>query len=654
MSSKPTASRSPAVSGPMRRISDSEIWRLVGEFTQIIWRASPDGQSIVAPTWTAVTGQSEQEVQDGGWLLRVHEDDRERVIHEWAETIRGGTELSTEFRLELHDGRYEWFRSRAEPLRNQRGRIKGWIGITSSIDEQKRTDVALTESAARLRLIVDAARVGTLDWDLASDEIDVNPRGLELLGATDSTLTTDLLETLVEPEDRPRFRQALDQALDPSGPGTFEAVFRVRRPDRLTAWIGVRGAVRYPDSSFRTGGPRLLGVLTDLTHERFRDAQLREAQKLDAVGQLAGGVAHDLNNILTAMMAGVHLAIQHGELDERTERRLAQVRAECHRASTVIRELLAFGRKQLVTPTVCRPADIVRECQPMLARLIGEDIELDFDLGGSHGMLVDRAQMVQVIVSLAVHARDSMPTGGRLSITTADEPNHVLIEVADTGMGVTAETRARLFEPYFTTRKLGWGTGLGLSVVHGIVSQFGGEIEVDSAPGEGSTFTMRFAAHAAPPRTISEGPPTPRELHGRETILLVEDEQVLRNQLADSLRDLGYTILEARNGYDALAVLEAHSAPVHLILSDVIMPEMNGVSLVAQLREWYPNIRVLFITGYSEEAVASYGVLVSNTALLLKPFLIPDLAARIRGVLDGPRQHEVPEKTNGARKGSVR
>jgi PAS domain S-box-containing protein len=638
----------------MRRISDSEIWRLVGESTQIVWRASPDGQSIVAPNWTVVTGQSQDEVQDGGWLLRVHDDDRERVVHEWAEAIRGGTELSTEFRLALRDGRHEWFRSRAEPLRNQRGRLKGWIGITSSIDEQKRTDLALTESAARLALIVDAARVGTLDWDLAADEIDVNERGLELLGVSNSTMTADRLESLVDPDDRARFRQALDQALDPSGPGTFETIFRVRRPDRQLAWIGVRGAVRYPDASFRTGGPRLLGVLTDLTHERFRDAQLREAQKLDAVGQLAGGVAHDLNNILTAMMAGVHLAMQHGDLDEPTDRRLTQVRDECQRAAAVIRELLAFGRKQLVTPTICRPADVVRECQPMLTRLLGEEIELDLDLGGTHGMLVDRAQIIQVIISLAVHARDSMPTGGRLSIVTADEPNHVLIEVSDSGMGVTAETRARLFEPYFTTRKLGWGTGLGLSVVHGIVSQFGGEIEVDSAPGEGSTFTIRFAAHTAPQRIANEGPPTPRELHGRETILLVEDERVLRNQLAESLRDLGYTILEARNGYDALSVLEAHAAPVHLVLSDVIMPEMNGATLVAQLREWYPNLRVLFITGYSEEAVAGYGVLVSNTALLLKPFLIPELAARIRAVLDGPRQHEGAESTNGAHEGSVR
>jgi two-component system cell cycle sensor histidine kinase/response regulator CckA len=269
---------------------------------------------------------------------------------------------------------------------------------------------------------------------------------------------------------------------------------------------------------------------------------------------------------------------------------------------------------------VCRPSDIVRECQPMLSRLFGEDIVLDLQLDATRGMLVDRAQMVQVIVSLAVHARDSMPTGGRLTIATMDGPKnpggesrHVIITLSDTGMGVSAETRARLFEPYFTTRKLGWGTGLGLSVVQGIVAQFGGAIDVESEPGEGTTFVIKFPAVDPPtPSAISAGD-TPTELLGRETILLVEDEQVLRNQLAEALRELGYIILEARNGYDALSVLDAHGAPVHLVLSDVVMPEMNGTALVAQLREWYPNLRVLFITGYSEEAVAGYGVVVSNT-----------------------------------------
>lgn len=764
-----TSTRPPAVSGATRRISDSEVWRLAGKFAQIVWRASADGQSIVAPTWTIVTGQSHQEVQAGGWLDVVHPEDRERVGRDWADAIASQDELICEFRVLLRTGRYEWFRARGEPMRNRRGRIKGWIGITQNVDEQRRTDHALTESSARAKLIVDAARIGTLDWELADDEMDVNARGLELLGMPPgSAMTAADLDRVVDADDRIRLRRAIEAALDPAGSGNFDCVFRVHRPDRQIGWIGARGAVRFPDESESPRSVRLLAVLSDLTREmheledrawlstlvassndaiialtpdgtvthwnaaaerifghsatdmvgesvfrivppdqieeqavllesarngadisnvvtervtkderrlivsltlspirdangtlmglsaierditadRFRDAQLREAQKLDAIGQLAGGVAHDLNNILTAMMAGVHLAIQHGGLDARTQGRLSQVRDECYRASSVIRELLAFGRKQLVTPSVCRPGDVVRECQPMLTRLVGEDIVLDLQFGATRAMVVDRAQMIQVIVSLAVHARDSMPQGGKLTISTMDGPKnpagesrHVIITVADTGMGVNAETRARLFEPYFTTRKLGWGTGLGLSVVHGIVAQFGGEIEVESEPGLGTTFIIKFPAVDAPaPASMSvEG--TPKEMQGRETILLVEDEQVLRNQLAEALRELGYTVLEARNGYDALTVLEAHGAPVHLVLSDVVMPEMSGTALVAQLREWYPNLRVLFITGYSEEAVAGYGVVVSGTALLTKPFVIPELAARVRAVLDGPRQN---------------
>jgi two-component system, cell cycle sensor histidine kinase and response regulator CckA len=319
------------------------------------------------------------------------------------------------------------------------------------------------------------------------------------------------------------------------------------------------------------------------------------------------------------------------------------VRDECFRASSVIRELLAFGRQQVVTPHACSLNDIVREAQPMLRRLVGEDIELKIDLGGRAGVFVDRGQLLQVIVSLAVHARDSMPTGGRLTVTTDDDSSdtparHVVLTIGDTGVGVTAETRARLFEPYFTTRKLGWGTGLGLSVVHGIVAQFNGTIDVDSEPGEGTTFTIKMPAVEPPAVAARDVDNTPVELHGSETVLLVEDERVLRDQLAEALRELGYTVLEARNGYDALTVLERHGAPIHLIVSDVVMPEMSGTSLVAQLREWYPNLRVLFITGYSEEAVANYGVMVSNTSLLMKPFMVTELAARIRGVLAEPRR----------------
>lgn len=767
-SKHPTPARPPAVSGAIRRISDSEVWRLAGNFTQIVWRASADGQQIVAPTWTIVTGQSQDGLQAGGWLERIHTEDRERVTHDWSEALRLSDELITEFRLQLRDGKYEWFRARGEPMRNRRGQVKGWIGITSNIDEQKRADQALAENAARIRLIVDSARIGTLDWDLASNEMDVNQRAIELLGAGhDGSMNADDLERVVDADDRLRVRHAMDQALDPSGPGRFDVVFRVRRPDRQTVWIGARGGVHFPDPA-DPRGIRLLAVLTELTREmreledrawlatlvassndaiialdpeglvlhwnsaaerifgytetemigesvfklvppdqaeeqavlldsarndadvtnvvterlckdgrriiasvtlspirngsgaliglsaierditadRFRDAQLREAQKLDAVGQLAGGVAHDLNNILTAMMAGVHLAIQHGSLDTRTQTRLSLVRDECFRASSVIRELLAFGRKQMVTPHVCRANDIVRECQPMLARLVGEDIELDVQLSSERGVFVDRAQMVQVIISLAVHARDSMPTGGRLTISAVDASateghvsRQVIITVTDTGLGVTAETRARLFEPYFTTRKLGWGTGLGLSVVHGIIAQFNGTIDVESEPGEGTTFTITLPACDPPTVTTLQAENTPEELRGRETILLVEDERTLRSQLGESLRDLGYIVLEARNGYDALMVLEQHGAPIHLVLSDVVMPEMSGSALVEQLRSWYPNLRVLFITGYSEEAVAGYGVIASNTALLMKPFVIPELASRIRAVLDGPRQN---------------
>lgn len=764
------AGRAPAVSGVARRISDSEVHRLGGDYTQIVWRASADGQHIVAPTWTLVTGQLPWQIHEGGWLQRVHAEDRDRAAADWADAFRGGTELTSEFRIRLVDGRYEWFRVRAEPVHNRRGDIKGWIGITTNIDEQKQNEAALREAADRVRLIVDAASAGTMDWALERDAIELNPRARDLLGLPpDVEVTIETIDSAIDGADRTRFRWALERALDPAGAGAFDVIFRVNRTGQTPTWIGTRGGVRFGDATEAPRrGIRLLAVLTDLSREmreledrawlstlvqssndaiialtgdgivthwnsaaekaygyssvemvgqsmfrivppdqaaeqsawlssaaaggdvsnvvtermakdggrlivaatlsairddeggliglsaierditadRFREAQLREAQKLEAVGQLAGGVAHDLNNILTTVMAGVHLVIQHEAIEPAAKRRLSQVRDECYRASAVIRELLAFSRKQVLTLQKCRLNEVVKECEPMLTRLVGEDVRLDVRLDAKQGVFVDRAQMMQVIVSLAVYARDSMPNGGRLRIATTDDnipssgraAKQVVLVMSDTGVGITSETRARLFEPYFTTHKLGWGTGLGLSVVHSIIERFHGTIEVESEPGQGSTFAIRLPAVDLP--SLPQGAPgeVSAPSRGGETILLVEDERVLRDQIADALRDLGYTVLEARNGYDALTVLERHNAPVHLVLSDVVMPEMNGAALVKQLREWYPNLRVLFITGYSEQAVASYGVVVPDTALLLKPFVIPELATRVRAVLDGPRQ----------------
>jgi PAS domain S-box-containing protein len=749
----------------VRRVSESEIWRL-GDSTQIVWRAAADGSRFVAPTWTDVTGQRQEELDAAGWLASVHPEDRARVANDWSEALRGGHELMTEFRVRLKDGSYQWFRSRGEAMRNRRGEVKRWIGITWSIDDQRRMEEALRESVKRLKLIVDSARVGIMDWDLEADELDMNLRARELLGLpTEAPLTIDAFERVVDPEDRMGLRAAIDVAVDPSGSGHFEAVFRVRRPDRQLSWIAGRGSVRFVEDQERRRGVRLVGAITDLSREmreleerawlaslvasssdaiiaqtpeggithwnaaaerifgysaqemigqsifrivppdqvaehaahlsvvrrggdvsnatiervgkdgrrivvaltlspirdanglliglsaierditddRFREAQLREAQKLETVGRLAAGVAHDLNNTMTALMAGVHLVIQQPGLDARASARLAQVRDDCFRASSVIRELLAFGRKQALAPHVCRPNDIVREAEPMLNRLLGEDIELELELRAERGVFVDRALMLQVIVSLATQARDSMPIGGRVTISTNDEaplpgrpPRRVLFTITDTGTGLPADTQARLFDPYYATRKLGWGTGLGLSVVHGIVSQFGGTIAVDSPTGEGTTFTISLPAFD--PRTPAPvTPANPLQFAGGvETILLVEDERVLRDQLAQSLRQLGYTVIEARNGNDALTALERHSA-VDFVLSDIVMPGMNGVALVAQLRERYPDVRALFMTGYSEEAAASYGV-VSGAALLMKPFVISELAARIRSVLDGSRQ----------------
>jgi two-component system cell cycle sensor histidine kinase/response regulator CckA len=750
------------------RISDSQVLRLAGEFSQIVWRCNADGSRVVAPTWSILTGQTEAELQNGGWQVRIHPDDRAQLAGAWKRALDDGSDLDAEFRVLLRGGIYEWYRARGEAQRNRRGQVRSWIGMVVNIDEQKRAERSLREQAERLQLVIEAARVGTLDWDLEDDEIHVDRGSRDLLGVPPEThVTIDLLESLVHADDWTNVKAAIEAALNPASGATMDVVFRVT-PNGETRWIGVRGRVCFTDDADGCRGVRLLGVLTDLTSEmgeledrawlaaivsssndaiivltpdgivthwnaaaeriygyssaemmgagifrivppdladevaaflesakldadvtnvvterlakdgrrlivtvtlsairdrqgaligvsaierditadHLRDEQLREAKQLEGVGQLAAGIAHDMNNILTAMMAGVHLVIQNSELTPRARGRLVQVRDECFRAAGVVRELLAFGRKQVVMPQPCRPNEIVREAQPTLRRLLGEDVELRLELEADRGVYVDRSQLRQVIVSLVAHARDSMIAGGAVTVATSDHfyaeerpPSRVVISVTHDGPILDDETRSRMFEPYFTTREMGpgTGTGLGLSAVYGIVAQFGGTIVVHSTADAGTTYAISLPSIQTPKVNQPAPVAVTVDLGGDETILLVEDEHVLRDQVAEALRQFGYCVLEAENGYDALTVLERHDAPVHLVLSDVVMPAMTGTALVAQLRQWQPTLRVLFITGYSEEAVERYGVMVSNTELLLKPFPIEELVARVRSVLDGPR-----------------
>jgi PAS domain S-box-containing protein len=389
-------------------------------------------------------------------------------------------------------------------------------------------------------------------------------------------------------------------------------------------------------------------IIRDVSQQRELEAQLRQAQKMEAVGRLAGGIAHDFNNLLTVIGASSDFLLQADSLTTYEIRDdVQEIRRATDRAAALTRQLLAFSRRQLVQPEVLELNTVVADMETMLRRLIGEDIRLETSFtAGDTTIRVDRGQVEQVIVNLVVNARDAMPDGGRLTIVTGtggtnhpvnvpnDGAEYVALSVIDTGVGMDRDLQARIFEPFFTTKEMGQGTGLGLPTVYGIVKQAGGEIELQSAPGEGTEFRL-FFPHAEPaPVTETQVIPITTEARGHETVLIVEDEEALRRLARRILESRGYTVLDAANGREAIDVMAKHASEVDLLLSDVVMPVMGGRELAERLLPVYPLLRVLFMSGYTEDMMLRHRIAELGIRVLEKPFTPDILANAVRSALD--------------------
>jgi PAS domain S-box-containing protein len=392
----------------------------------------------------------------------------------------------------------------------------------------------------------------------------------------------------------------------------------------------------------------MVAVVRDVTERRRLEEQLRQAQKMEAVGQLAGGVAHDFNNLLTVISGYCELLLASLPPSDPWREQLAAIRDAGERAAGLTGQLLAFSRKAIVAPKILDLNDVVDSVGKMLRRLIGEDVVLVTALAPSLDRVkADPGQVEQVIINLAVNARDAMPRGGRLTIETANRKvpeedgrdsvlppgRYVRLAVSDTGHGMTDELKAKIFEPFFTTKEPGKGTGLGLATVYGIVKTYGGHIAVDSQVGAGTTFTVLLPAEeAAANRSFDEVlRVAPR---GTETVLLVEDDNVVRRLAQIALEAQGYTVLEAADSTAAVQVAEGHAGPVHLLLTDVVMPGLGGRDLADEVRARWPGVKVLYVSGYTDDAVVRHGVREATDAFLQKPFTPLVLARKVRAVLD--------------------
>jgi nitrogen-specific signal transduction histidine kinase/CheY-like chemotaxis protein len=382
--------------------------------------------------------------------------------------------------------------------------------------------------------------------------------------------------------------------------------------------------------------------------------QLQQAMKMEAVGRLAGGVAHDFNILLTAILGSIELARLDVAKTEPVAGTLDTIDEAARSAAALVRQLLAFSRRQIIEPKVLNLNDLVASLQRMAARLIGEDITMRSRLAPDLGSVsVDPGQFEQVLLNLVVNARDAMPDGGTLRLETANasldehycathsqvRPGpYVMLAVSDTGVGMDPAVKQRLFEPFFTTKPVGKGTGLGLATIFGAVKQAGGTIEVYSEPGQGSTFKVYLPRVAASPEESARETAPSGIPRGQETILLVEDETCVRDVALAVLRRLGYTVLTAADGAEGLARAAVHEGPIHLLMTDVVMPGMNGREMAERLLQQRPEVKVLFTSGYTEDIVVHHGVLDARLEFIGKPYSLSALASKVREILDGPKQ----------------
>jgi two-component system, cell cycle sensor histidine kinase and response regulator CckA len=392
-------------------------------------------------------------------------------------------------------------------------------------------------------------------------------------------------------------------------------------------------------------------ILRDITERRRAEEQLRRSQKMEAVGQLAGGIAHDFNNLLTVINGYSDLVLRRLQAEDPLRKSVEEIRKAGERAAALTRQLLAFSGKQVLQPVVLDLNSVVSDMEKMLRRLIGEDVELRTALAHDLGSIkADPGQVEQVIMNLCVNAREAMPHGGRLAIETANvylgedyaarrltdfTPGpYVVLKVTDTGTGMDEETREHIFEPFFTTKGAGKGTGLGLSTVYGIVRQSGGSVRVSSEVGRGSTFEVYFPRAGEDAQEYRRGAEPEEDLRGAETILLAEDEEMVRRLAREVLEIYGYRVLVATGGSAALLICERHEGPISLLVTDVVMPEMSGRELAARLAHMRPEMKVLYMSGYTDASVAGQESLEDRSDFLQKPFTPAALARKVREMLD--------------------
>jgi two-component system, cell cycle sensor histidine kinase and response regulator CckA len=580
-------------------------------------------------------------------IRRVHPQDREKLNLAIGNVLEGKTDdYSAQYRLVRPDGTTCWIDAHGVIVRSGTTHMMG-IGV--DISELKEAEEKIQTSEEKYRNLFENAAYGIFLAKPNGELMDVNPALVAMLGysSKEELLTKNLERDIYEDLE---VRRSILRAHE-SDTRVIGVETNWRRKDGKTITVRMNGGV------FRGSDGRVLRfevMVEDITERRSLEAQFRQSQKMEAVGLLAGGISHDFNNLLGVILGNADLLLETVEAGPQ-QKRAEAIKQAGRSAAQLIRQLLAFSRKQVLYPSVMDLNAVVGDIGKILRRLIGEDVRVATDLETALGSIqADRGQIEQILLNLATNARDAMPGGGTFSIRTENAElgpedvarypyvkpgRYVHLAASDNGSGMSEEIRSRVFEPFFTTKEKGRGTGLGLATVYGIVKQSGGYIWVQSSPGEGATFDIYLPRIDEKAVAVVKSEPSPSEYpRGTETILLLEDEDCLRQVTREFLTASGYNVLEAGHGEVAIEWATMHKGPIPLIISDVVMPEMSGPSAIARLRVVHPEIKALYVSGYAEVPVAQQ-LIAEGAALLQKPVSRMDLLKKVDEMLHGRKGH---------------
>jgi PAS domain S-box-containing protein len=575
------------------------------------------------------------------WSAAVYPEDLPAVEATLREAIDEKGRGSADFRIILADGTVRNVSTVGRVVLDEHANVSRVIGTTQDITERKKTENKLRQLATIVESSDDAIVSRTLDgtiqsWNGAAERM-YEYSAAEAIGKP--------ISILYPHGQRDEILANLEKIKRGDIVRNFETIRATKDGKQIHIALTVSPI---KDVSGRIVGASAIG--RDITESKQMEDMFRQAQKMEAVGRLAGGVAHDFNNMLSVIIGYSELLLERADTDGQVRKQCEEIKRAGDRAASLTRQLLAFSRQQVLEPRVLNLNTSVAEIEKMLRRLIGEDIDLRTSLDPTLGLVkADPGQIEQVIMNLALNARDAMPGGGKLIIETSNTElddeyalhhppcivgRYVILAVTDSGVGMSQETKARIFEPFFTTKELGKGTGLGLSTVYGVAKQSGGYIWVYSEPGQGSVFKLYLPRVDGSEVQIRPAKSAPELLPGTETVLLVEDEQSVRALTRNLLEQGGYTVLEADNGAHAVEIAKQHHGPIHLLLTDVVMPGMNGPAVAEMILPIHPEAKALYVSGYSSSFGTQTGLVPAGANLFQKPFSRAALLRKVRNLLD--------------------